>query len=143
METNLAMNNFSEIGELQTMQSELEKYSLELEEIKVKQEEIDISITAINEIVKLKRGSEILAGIADGIFIRTKLEDSTMAIINIGAGVIVEKPINDAIKLLEKHRRQVDNQNTVIESRMQKLSEEIIEKIAILEMKENMIEIKD
>ena len=61
----------------------------------------------LKELETTKIGEKILAPIANGIFIETKLE-STKLKVNVGNGLVVTKTIEETQKLLDKQRKEVE-----------------------------------
>tara|TARA_Y100000310_G_scaffold342819_4_gene447631 strand:+ start:1418 stop:1822 length:405 start_codon:yes stop_codon:yes gene_type:complete len=125
-----------EIMELQHLQEQMEALSKQLEELQEKQGTISITVNAIKEIQNIKKGTEILAPLADGIFVRTQLNDNSTAIVNIGKGITVEKPLPEVLKMVQGHESKITKSSLEIETKMQDISNNLLEKIAKLEMSE-------
>jgi len=70
--------------------------------------EIRSVITSLNELAKLKKGDSILAPIANGIFVKAKLEDSQEVRVNVGNNTVVTKTIDNAIKMLEGQEAEIN-----------------------------------
>lgn len=70
--------------------------------------EIRSVITSLNELAKLKKGDSILAPIANGIFVKAKLEDSHEVRVNVGNNTVVTKTIEGAIKMLEGQEAEIN-----------------------------------
>ena len=136
MDQAFSMDNMQQIMQLQQMQEQLESLSKKLEEVQEKQHTIGITVSALDELKSCQNGTEILAPIADGIFVKTKLDDSNVAIVNVGNGITVEKSISDVIKMVNGHEVKMVEQSESIESQMQEISNTILETITKLEMKE-------
>ncbi|MFT4282978.1 MAG: prefoldin subunit alpha [Candidatus Woesearchaeota archaeon] len=68
--------------------------------------EIEDIKSSVKELETLK-DEEILAPIANGIFIKAKIIDSKKLKVNVGNGVILEKTINQTIKLLDKQEKEI------------------------------------
>lgn len=130
------LNKMQEIMELQQLHEQMEQLSKQLQELQEKQSTISITLNAIKELETLEVGTDILSPIADGIFVKTKLEDNTKAIVNIGKGVTVEKNINEVLEMVKGHENNVSKNLIQIETQMQELSNNLLEKIAVLEMSE-------
>ncbi|MBT4446612.1 prefoldin subunit alpha [archaeon] len=137
MDQSFNMDNMQQIMQLQQMQEQLEDLSKQLEEIQEKQETIAITVNALDELRITENGTEILSPIADGIFVKTKLNDSSVAIVNIGNGITVEKPIADVIEMVKGHDVKMMHQSKLIETEMQTISNTILETITKLEMEES------
>lgn len=70
--------------------------------------EIRSVIDSLNELSKLKKGDSILAPIANGIFIKAKLEDNKDVRVNVGNNTVVTKTIEDAVKMLEGQEAEIN-----------------------------------
>jgi prefoldin alpha subunit len=70
--------------------------------------EIRSVITSLNEFAKLKKGDSILAPIANGIFVKAKLEDSHEVRVNVGNNTVVTKTIEGAVKMLEGQEAEIN-----------------------------------
>lgn len=70
--------------------------------------EIRSVITSLNEFAKLKKGDSILAPIANGIFVKAKLEESHEVRVNVGNNTVVTKTIEGAVKMLEGQEAEIN-----------------------------------
>ena len=70
--------------------------------------EIRSVIISLNEFAKLKKGDSILAPIANGIFVKAKLEDSHEVRVNVGNNTVVTKTIEGAVKMLEGQEAEIN-----------------------------------
>ena len=123
--------------ELQNLQEQMETLSRQIEELQEKQGTISITVNAIKELQNIKTGTEILAPLADGIFIRTQLNDNSTAIVNIGKGITVEKSLPEVLKMVQGHEEKINKSNLEIETQMETVSNTLLEKIAVLEMNDD------
>ncbi|MGV8087038.1 MAG: prefoldin subunit alpha [Candidatus Woesearchaeota archaeon] len=83
--------------------------------------EMDNTIKALKEFEKLEHNSEILFPVANGIFAKGKLIDNNMLQINIGSDVIVEKSVNDTIKMMHTQLNDIENYKNEVIMQLQKL----------------------
>lgn len=83
--------------------------------------EMDNTIKALKEFEKLEHNSEILFPVANGIFAKGKLNDNNMLQINIGSDVIVEKSVNDTIKMMHTQLNDIENYKNEVIMQLQKL----------------------
>lgn len=61
----------------------------------------------MDEIKKVKQGSEILVPLSSGIFAKASLKDNDGLLVNVGANTIVKKSVSDTKKLIEKQSSEV------------------------------------
>lgn len=124
--------------EFQFLQQQLEKLNQHLETLQENVEEIEISIHAVEELGKTKMEQEILAPIANGVFLKAKLNDNQKLIVNVGADTTVEKTVPQVVKMLEEQYQnlqekvkevigimeEMNQQTRKIYQEVEKLSEE-------------------
>ncbi len=100
--------------DLQMISQQSKQIEAQLGKIEEQLNELAVTTEALLDIQKADAGTEILAPISPGIFIKTKLSDNKEIIINVGSKVTVSKDIDDAIKLInaqyseiEKYKREI------------------------------------
>ena len=91
--------------------------------LRMQQQELDNSLQALIELQKIKINTEILAPIANGIFLKAELKDNQKLIVNIGAEATVEKNIPEVLKLLEEQKGKITDNLTEAESVLKELHE--------------------
>ena len=69
--------------------------------------EIRNVISSLKELSKLKKGDQILAPLASGIFVKAKLEDNNEVRVNVGTNIVVTKNIEDAVKMLQEQEAEI------------------------------------
>ena len=103
------------------IQEQLEQLSQQAEMLNQQNAELEISKNALVELEKTKLDTEVLAQIANGVFVRTKLEDNQKVIINIGANTTAERSVPEVIALLEEQKKEMTLQVIEAEAVMQEL----------------------
>jgi prefoldin alpha subunit len=93
--------------ELQMLDQQVKQLQKYLQSFDQQLLEIRSVIGSIHEFSKLKVGSKIFAPIANGVFIKAKLEDSSELRVNVGNNVVVTKTVGEAIKLLEDQEKEI------------------------------------
>lgn len=83
--------------------------------------EIKSIIDSLQELALLKKGDTILAPIANGIFVKAKLEENQEVRINVGAGIVATKSIKEAITLLEAQEAEIKNYRNETISKLEEL----------------------
>jgi len=106
-------------GSARTIQSRLDVVNAALSEIM-------ISNSTLEGIKNKPKGTEALVPVGAGSFIRVELADSEKIVMGVGAGVSLEKSVNDSIESLknrqgdfEKLRMSLQQQLTQIASRIE------------------------
>ncbi|MBS3165919.1 prefoldin subunit alpha [Candidatus Woesearchaeota archaeon] len=97
--------------EFQYIQKQIEQVSEHIEMLNQQRGELDATISAMNDLVLVEPNSEILAPIANGIFIKGTITDKKL-VVNVGADTTVERTIPEVITLLEKQKEEI-TENTV------------------------------
>lgn len=107
--------------QFKALQEQIEQLGQQAEMLNQQNAELEISRKALQELEKVALNTEVLAQIANGIFIRTKLQDNQNLIINIGSNVTVERTIPEVITLLEEQKKEMALHIIEAEAVMQEL----------------------
>jgi prefoldin alpha subunit len=110
--------------QFQMLQQQIEHISQQAELLSEQNAELDISKEAISSLTKMETDNEVLASIADGIFIKTKLSDNQKLIVNVGSEVTVEKSVPEVIALLEKQQTKIRKNQVAADSMLHEFSEQ-------------------
>lgn len=114
-------NNEEKYMQLQLLQQQAEQIREYLERLQTQQKELDNSIEALAELQKTKINTEILAPIANGVFLKAELKDNQKLIVNVGAEVTVEKNIPEVLSLLEEQKGKISENIAEVEGVLQEL----------------------
>ena len=68
--------------------------------------------TSLTELKDVKKNNEMFSPIGSGIFVSSTIKDNDLVIVNVGAGVLIEKTVDEAKKLVQS---QMENINKSIE----------------------------
>ncbi len=79
----------------------------------------------LDEIKKLKENNEIFASLSDGIFIKARMEKPDKIFINVGKGIVLEKPIDKAKEILDARIEELSLLKSVLSGEAQRLLDEI------------------
>jgi len=93
--------------ELQMLDQQIRQLQKYLQSFDQQLVEIKSVIVAIKDFGSLKKGDVILAPIANGVFVKARLEDASHLRINVGSNVVVTKSINEAVSLLEAQEKEI------------------------------------
>ncbi len=108
--------------EFQYFQQQIEQVNHHLEMLAEQNAEIDLSISAVQELEKTKVDNEVLAPIANGIFLKAGLKDNQKLIVNVGSNTTVEKTIPETVKLLEKQKEEINKNIFEADNFLQQIS---------------------
>jgi prefoldin alpha subunit len=93
--------------ELQMMAQQLKQLQQQIQHIDSQVEELTMTEMALDEMPNAKQGSEMLAPLASGIFIKTKMDKNDTVVLNVGAGTAVEKSVKEARDLVETQKKEI------------------------------------
>ncbi len=93
--------------EYRSLSEQFKKAQEFLEELAENIAEVTGLIKSLEELRGLEGGSRILAPIANGVFVTARLEETGTVRMNVGGGVVVEKSVPAAQKLLEEQRGEL------------------------------------
>ncbi|MBU0470075.1 MAG: prefoldin subunit alpha [Nanoarchaeota archaeon] len=113
--------------QFQMLQQQIEQISQHLEILQQQNEDLDRAVEAVTELGKTKTGKEILAPLANGIFLKTELKDNERLIVNVGADVTVEKTIPEVTKLLEEQKTAMLAKSVEAETVLEQLQHQMME----------------
>lgn len=116
-------NSEEKYMQLQLLQQQVEQITDYAEKLQGQHKELDTSIEALSELQKTNVNTEILAPIANGIFLKAELKDNQILVVNVGAGVTVEKTIPEVLKLLEEQKEKITENLSEAEGILQQLHE--------------------
>ena len=107
--------------QFKAIEEQIEQLGQQAEMLNQQNAELEISKRALEELTKTPLKTEILAQVANGVFIRTKLEDNQELIINVGSNVTVERSVPEVITLLEEQKQEITMHIIEAEAVMQEL----------------------
>jgi prefoldin alpha subunit len=82
-------------------------YEKLLENLDINSQNIDALKEQVKELELLKGDEEILAPVANGIFIKANLKDVKTLKVNVGKGIMLDKTIPETIELIEKQENEI------------------------------------
>ena len=110
--------------QFQMVQQQIQQISEHVELLNQNAGEVEVSIDALKGLSGSDEGAEILAPIANGIFIKGKLVDNSNLVVNVGSDVTVEKKVPEVIKLLEEQKMSMIAKMSEAETVLHQLNEQ-------------------
>ena len=107
--------------QFQVLQQHIEQISEHLQMFNQQIQEIEISTDSLKEVAETSENTEMLCPLANGIFLKTKLNDNKSIIVNVGADTTVEKNIPQVIEMLENQKHKVLKKIVEAESMLQEM----------------------
>lgn len=99
-------------SELQNIEKHIKDMNNELTRFENKTVEIQNIKGALEDIKKTKIGTEVLFPLADGLFLKGKLENNNEILVNVGAGTVVEKNIEETKELIHNQEKEIEEYKT-------------------------------
>jgi prefoldin alpha subunit len=93
---------------LQQLQNEAEAVQKRIFELEVVNSELDKTIESLEYFDTLDDGIDALMNLGAGVFAYVDIKESKKMLVDVGAGVIVEKEVKDAIETLKKRKEKVE-----------------------------------
>ncbi len=82
---------------------------------------------AISSLKENKIGKEILVPVGSNSFVRAELRDNKKVIVDIGAGISVEKTIEDAREILESRDKELEDTRNKIQDKINEMNRKLLE----------------
>ena len=108
-------------AEHQLIEQQLKQFQNQIQTLDNQILEVNTLAQGIDELKKTKKDTDMLFPIANGIFMKGKLEDNSKLLVNVGAGVVVENTIEETKKLMEKQLKNIEKLKEQSINEMQKL----------------------
>jgi prefoldin alpha subunit len=107
--------------ELQMLIQQITQMQQQLEELEKQIMEVNNIQSSLEDLKKVKPGTEIEVPIANGIFAKAEIKNNKTLKVNVGSGVIVTKTIDETKALLEGQIKNIINYREQIMAEMQKI----------------------
>ena len=118
--------------EFQMMDQQMRQIQQQVQKLDTQLIEVMNLTESLEDFKKSKAGDELLAPFANGMFVRTNLQEENKLLLNVGAGIVDEKDIEGAKKLIEtqlldisKYREDLVAQLNNMTEKFQELSKEL------------------
>lgn len=111
--------------QMQILDYQIKQLQKVMESIDSQLVEMDNTIKALKEFEKLENDSEILFPVANGIFAKGKLTDNKLLRINIGSDVVVEKSVDETVKMMQTQLIDIENYKTEVVIQLQKFIDQM------------------
>lgn len=120
---------------LQQLQSEAEAIQRRIVELEIVDSQLEKTIESLEYFNSLDDGVEALMNLGGGVFAYVDVKNAKKMLVDVGAGVVVEKEVGEAIDFLKKKREIIQQNVTALEQALQQIIErarqiqqEIVEK---------------
>ncbi|MBP1910231.1 prefoldin subunit alpha [Methanolobus bombayensis] len=97
------------------LQKRVEMVQQQMSMVQISLEDCNRAINTIDELSNVSAGSEMMFPIGSGSFVYASISNTDKAVVDIGAGLTVERPIPEAKEILQRRREKLttalDNMN--------------------------------
>ena len=118
--------------ELQLINQQMEEFQKQVKLVSEQIEEIGRIKEALSEFKNFKPGSEMLAPISSGIFVKARVEKTDELLVNVGGNTTVPKSVDATKALLERQLTEIrkvyeelEKNQVLMQARAQKLGTEL------------------
>jgi len=108
---------------LQQLQSEAEAIQRKIFELEIVDSQLEKTIESLEYFDSLDEGVEALMNLGGGVFAYVDVKNAKKMLVDVGAGVVVEKEVKEAIDLLKKKRETIQQNVTTLEQALQQIVE--------------------
>ncbi|MFA5141714.1 MAG: prefoldin subunit alpha [Candidatus Woesearchaeota archaeon] len=121
---NLTKEQQEKYMQLQMLSQQLKATEQELHKLDQHHKIMIDTLEQLDNLKNAKAGSETFVPVCNGIFAKAELKDCSKLLVNVGAGVIVEKDIASTKKLVESQLEQLAQVRMQLTNDLQTLSME-------------------
>jgi len=93
--------------ELQILNQQIKQLQQQITNLENQAVELEVLEDNLEEVKKIKEGTEILVSMGAGIFAKAQLKDSKKVIVNVGSNTMVKKEIDEAKSLVTDQLEQM------------------------------------
>jgi len=108
---------------LQQLQAESEAVQRRIIELEIVDSQLEKTIESLEYFNSLDNGVEALMNLGGGVFAYVDVKNAKKMLVDVGAGVVVEKEVGEAIEFLKKKREVIQQNITQLESILQQILE--------------------
>jgi len=108
---------------LQQLQNEAEAIQRKIVELEIVDSQLEKTIESLEYFKSLDDGVEALMNLGGGVFAYVDVKNAKKLLVDVGAGVVVEKDVGDAIEFLKKKRNDIKKSVTNLEQVLQQIAD--------------------
>lgn len=107
----------------QILQNQLEEFTKQATALETRLGELELTTHALNEMKGVKPDSETLFHIGGGCYGHGKLLDKNKYLIEVGAGIMANKTLPDAIAIIDERKKEVEGIKDKLVAEIEKIGE--------------------
>jgi prefoldin alpha subunit len=92
--------------------------------LEAKLAELSMTSASMLSLKKIRQGEEIWSALGSDVFVMSDIKDISTAIVGVGAGVYVRKPLDEAVKTIEARRAELAEAEQQLTAEMAALGEQ-------------------
>ena len=112
-------------GRYQQMQSQAEALSQQVNMLQITIRDVETALTTVDALKDETADKETLVPIGFGSFVNATLKNPDKIVVGIGAGVSVEKNVDDAKALLDKRKEELTKYHEKLNENLTKFAQEL------------------
>ncbi|MDW8034636.1 MAG: prefoldin subunit alpha [Nitrososphaerota archaeon] len=115
------------ITELRSFENLMEELRSRYQLILASLNDLQVSKSTLEDISKAGEGVELFIDIGGGVYGKAFLKDTNRFLVNAGSGILIERNLEETLKLVEKRINDLNNARGSLESQMSTLQAKIEE----------------
>jgi len=96
--------------ELERLVTQVEVLRRQIEAVRSAIAEIQVVEETLSNIKGVEEGKPVLIPVGASCYVRGMITDKDKVIMGVGAGILVEKTVDDALKVLEERRKRLEEE---------------------------------
>ena len=109
--------------ELKVLEQRMTQTQEQLQQVAQQVNDVQETIQHLEELKKVKPGTELYAPVASGIFIPAKMGDPQKLLVNVGNSTVVDKTAEQSKKLLQDQAKEMEKLKNDLTEQLHKLAE--------------------
>jgi len=109
--------------ELQMLGQQIQQIQQQMQSFEHQIGELRSVHDSVEEMSKTKEGTEVLIPLGSGVFVKGEIKDSKNLVMGVGSKVIIEKPAEHALEVINSQISEIEKVIIQIESELIKLTE--------------------
>ncbi len=110
--------------QLEYLNQQIRGMQMHLNEVTKAVDELSILKVGLKNLKTSKKGDDLLIPLGASSYVKANLNESGKVIVSVGAGVFVEKPINEAVPIVSKQIEELKKQEETVFQNITMLSQE-------------------
>jgi len=114
----------TKIIQLDYLNQQIKAMQLHLSDVEKAIDELSVLKVGLNNIGEAKKGDEVLVPLGASSYARARLSSTEKVLVSIGAGVFVEKLVEEAVPIVERQVEELQRQEEMVIQNISLLNQE-------------------